>query len=105
MRNKYKEFQFGDDSFIITKTVTKYKKTASGKSWRSKPEYVEEEIVSAEHYQNYVQSIPFFNDYGYGAYCRATHSYTVAGYLPTKIVSVSPFEEIKIVAEFKFESK
>ena len=101
----YNKFQFNSDEYIITKTVTKYKRTDSGKCWKSRPESVETEIVSAEHYENYVQSIPFFNDYGHGAYCRATHSYTAAGYLPTKIVSVSPFEEVKIVAEFRFDSK
>ena len=103
MSNKYNKFQFTDDSYIITKTVSKYKRTASGKCWKSKPEYVEEEIVSAEHYTNYIQSIPFFNDYGNGAYCRAEHNYTYAGYIPTKITSVSPFQEVKLVAEFKFE--
>lgn len=105
MSNKYEKFQFNDERFAIIKTVTKYTRTASGKSWKSKPEYVEEEIVSADHYTNYIQSIPFFNNYGYSAYCRAEHNYTAAGYLPTKVTSVSPFQEVKLVAEFRFEAR
>ena len=103
MSNKYEKFTFSDRDYTITKTVTKYKRTASGKSWKSKPECVKDEIIDAEHYENYIRSIPFFNNYGNGAYCRAEYEYTYAGYLPTKVTTVSPFQEIKLIAEFKFE--
>lgn len=103
--SKYENFTFTDDGYTITKTVTKYKRTNSGRCWKSKPESVKEEVVGAEHYTNYIQSIPFFNNYGDGAYCRAEYGYTYAGYLPVKVTSVSPYQEVKLIAEFRFERR
>lgn len=90
------------NTVTITKKVEKYLRTESGKSWKSKPESVETEVVSAEHYINYVESVPFFNNFGYGASCRAYNGYTCAGYIPVKITSISPMRETKLVATFTF---
>ena len=101
----WRKFRFTDDSFIITRESKTYKRTESGKSWKTKPETVETETVSAEHYTNYVTAIPFFNNFGYHASCRASCSYTYAGYLPTTITTISPMNDEKIVTTFSFSLK
>ena len=78
-------------------------KTASGRSWKSKPETSETETITADFYKNYIESVPFFNNFGYGASCRAYSGYCVAGYIPLKVVTVSPNQEKKIVATFCFK--
>jgi hypothetical protein len=101
----YKKFSFTDGSYLITYTTETYGRTKSGKGWKSKPDEVKTEVVNAQFYTNYVQSIPFFNNFGFGAYCRATRNYTVAGYLPVVITTVSPGREVKRVTKFTFTNK
>ncbi len=86
----------------ILKETQVYTRTASGKSWKSRPETVESETVDREHYINYVESIPFFNNWGNGASCRAVWNYTAAGYIPVKVTTVSPYQEEKHVTRFRF---
>lgn len=99
------KFKYTDNGYIILRTLTEYRRTESGKSWRNKPESIKREIIPAEFYENYITAIPFFNNFENGAYCRARSSYTCAGYLPTTVTTVSPGKERKIVAEFEFVSK
>lgn len=103
--SKYQYFNFTDDNYIILRTIKRYESTASGKGFKSKPTETERCIVKPEYYTNYITSIPFFNNFGYGAYCRAKHAYTIAGYLPIKVTSVSPERTTKIIAEFDFVNK
>lgn len=104
MRN-YRDFNYTDENYLIFRTIEKYNRTDSGKSWRSKPFEITKKVVSAEHYTNYITSIPFFNNFGDGAYCRAQWSYNVNGYLPTTITTVSPGKTEKHIAKFFFISK
>ena len=101
--NKYYGF-FENDLNMVTISMKKetYLKTTSGKSWKSKPETVENETISADFYKNYVDSVPFFNNFGYGASCRAYKGYCMAGYIPVKVVTISPQQEKKIVTTFYF---
>ena len=101
----YKNFSFGNDNYLILCKEETYTRTASGKSWKGKPEATERSVISPENYTNYITSIPFFNNWGNGAYCRAGHNYTCAGYLPVSMVTVSPYKEKKIVHSFRFLSK
>ena len=101
----WRKFSFTDNGYIILQTLTEYSRTESGKSWRKKPDIVKREVINAEFYTNYVTAIPFFNNFGDGAYCRARKSYTCAGYLPTEIVTVGPNMCKKVVAEFEFINK
>lgn len=105
MKNRYLDFSFTNENYLIFRTIETYSRTASGASWKSKPDSVENEIVSPEYYTNYITSIPFFNNFGDGASCRAAWSYNMPGYLPTRITSVSPFRETKKVAVFWFMKK
>lgn len=96
----YRQFSFTDARYIITHTRQTYERTESGKSWKSKPVEEYSKIIKPEYYTNFVTSIPFFNNLGT---CRAQHSYTIAGYLPTVITSVSPDRQTKHIDSFRFE--
>jgi hypothetical protein len=101
----YRKFSFTNEDYLILREIKTYHRTDSGKSWRSKPTETEREIVSAENYTNYITAVPFFNSWGNGASCRASHTYEIAGYLPTRVTTVSPYGEVKKVATFSFISK
>lgn len=101
----YSNFKFTDNSFVITFTKYTYSRTASGKSWSKTPDKIESEKVTAEFYQNYIQSIPFFNNFGGRTSCRAYKMYTVAGHLPYFVSTISPDGQKKIEGYFFFKSK
>lgn len=77
-----------------------YSPTKSGKTWSSIPDSKEERIVDDRFYNNYIDSIPFFNNFGYGAYCRGFRSYTIAGNIITRVITVSPGKDRRIVVNF-----
>lgn len=95
-------FSFTRSDYMILRTTETTTRTASGKSWKAHPDTVEREIITPEHYTNIVTSVPFFNRFGYGASCRAVCNYTVAGYVPTTITSISPNRETKQVITISF---
>lgn len=99
----YDHFAINADGMKIIKKEATYTRTASGKSWKKKPESVEEKTVDARFYNNYVQSIPFFNNWGDGAYCRANWGYTYVGYIPVHVVTVSPYRDVKKDVWFTFK--
>ena len=103
MANRYEHFSISGN-YIVLHTKKVYTRTDSGKSWKNKPDSITRTVIDIEHYNNYVTSIPFFNRFGNGAYCRGTYEYTCAGYIPTSIVTVSPFKEIKHIDTFIFIS-
>lgn len=98
----YRNFNFTNDNYIITHTRKTYERTDSGKSWKSKPTEQYSETVKPQFYTNYVTSIPFFNVLGT---CRAQHNYTIAGYLPVVITSISPNRETKHIDIFTFSER
>ena len=88
-------------TYKITQTTETFTLTASGKSWRSKPDTVETEEITMENYRNYINSVPFFNGFC-GGTCRAYYSHTFLGYTPTRVTTISPGREVKKVANFRF---
>ena len=102
MATNYNKFSFTNDNYLILCTISTYSRTASGKSWKAKPDDVEKLVYTPQKYTNYITAIPFFNSFGFGSYCRAQHSYVVPGYLPTTVTSVSPGQTTKNIATFKF---
>lgn len=100
MRNRYDVFKFDDDNFIILKTKSCYR--SIGRRWSTEPYKVTNTVISPEFYTNFITSIPWFNNFGYRAYCRGYWRYTVAGYLPTKVITGAPDGSEKNTAEFKF---
>ena len=51
--------------------------------------------ITIEEYDNIFSSTDFFKSLGGSE--RIYKNYTLAGYIPTKLVSISPDEEIKII--------
>lgn len=92
----YESFSVSGD-YLVLRTVEMYHKTASGKSWQKKPYAVDREVFKTKNYERFIQSIPYFNS-------RAYWNYTVAGYIPVKVTTVSPDREIKQVDSFRFIS-
>ena len=91
----------GLENYKITLTTKKYERTSSGKSWKKNPVETDEEVISAKKFELIISSIPFFRDLGGSE--RVTKGYTIAGYIPVELSSISPSRETKIVRSFKVE--
>ena len=87
--------------YKITLITKKYERTSSGKSWKKNPIETNEEIISPKKFELIISSIPFFRDLGGSE--RVTKGYTVAGFIPVELSSISPSRETKIVRSFKVE--
>ena len=105
MAENWGKFTFNDNRFLILKEKVVYYPTDSGKSFHRKPDEVKREVVEPKHYENFVTSVPFFNNWGNGAYCRTCRVYTCAGYIPQTITTVAPYRTEKNVVTFRFISK
>lgn len=84
------------DGEIITLTETRY--TKRGGRWIETEARTEK--IPVEFYLNTVDAVPFFK--GLGGRERMIFSYTVYGYLPIEIQSISPAGENKTVRRFSF---
>ena len=91
----------GLEQYKITLTTERYERTSSGKSWKKNPVETNEEVISAKKFELIISSIPFFRDLGGSE--RVTKGYTIAGYIPVELSSISPSRETKIVRSFKVE--
>ena len=82
-------------------TTKKYGRTESGKSWKSNPTEIEITTINQETYDNIFnkKTQAFFK--GVGGYERASKSYTSAGYIVTRLTSISPDKTTKIVRTVK----
>lgn len=105
MAENWRDFTFNDNRWLILKRKEVYYPTDSGKSFHRKPDEVKCEVVEPKHYENFVTSIPWFNNWNHGAYCRGVRNYTGAGYLPTTITTVAPYRTEKNIVTFRFISK
>ena len=57
--------------------------------------------ITEEHYNNYIESAPFFRRLGGSE--TLTRGYTSAGYKVVKMVSKSPCKTEKVIREFNFK--
>ena len=103
--SKFDNFTLQDKNCIILMRDVRFSRTESGKSWRKNPDTITRRVVSPKFYENYVQSIPFFRNWGDGASCRAQYNYTMAGLIPVRIMTVAPYKNEHIIAEFTFINK
>ena len=83
---------------LTTKT---YGRTESGKSWKSNPTEIEITTIDQETYDNIFskETQAFFRRLG--GYERASKSYTTAGYIVTRLTSISPEKTTKVVRTIK----
>ena len=91
----------GLENYKITLITKKYEKTSSGKSWKKNPVETNEEVITPKKFELIISSIPFFRNLGGSE--RVTKGYTVAGYIPVELSSISPEKKTKIVRSFKVE--
>ena len=91
----------GLENYKITLITKRYERTSSGKSWKKNPVETDEEVISPKKFELIISSIPFFRDLGGSE--RVTKGYTIAGYIPVELSSISPSRETKIVRSFKVE--
>ena len=91
----------GLENYKITLITKRYEKTSSGKSWKKNPVETNEEVISPKKFELIISSIPFFRDLGGSE--RVTKGYTIAGYIPVELSSISPERKTKIVRSFKVE--
>jgi hypothetical protein len=78
-------------------TTTKYYKV--GNKWHEKTEEKTVETVPGNYYINMIDAIPFFRNLGGSE--RVQMGYTLAGYIPVQLNSISPDGTEKIVRKFK----
>ena len=83
---------------LTTKT---FERTESGKSWKSNPTETEITTIDQKEYNNIFskETQAFFRSLG--GYERASKSYTTAGYIVTRLISISPDKTTKIVRTVK----
>lgn len=100
----YKNFKYTNEHYLILCTISTYTRTknGAGQGWKADPDEIEKNVYKPRNYTNYITAIPFFDNFGGGASCRATWGYTIPGYLPTTVTSISPGQDIKKVACFEF---
>lgn len=70
----------------------------SGKRWKASE--IVTESMTFEYYFNTIEAIPFFRNLG--GYERVTNAYTKHGYIPVKLISISPDGNTRITREFIF---
>ena len=91
----------GLEQYKIILTTERYEKTSSGKSWKKNPVKTNEEVISPEEFENIISGISFSRSLGGSE--KVTKGYTIAGYIPKQVTSISPDKEVKIVRSFKVE--
>ena len=82
-------------NYKITMTQETYKKLGR-KYFPRKATETETVEINARQLACYLSSISFFKD-------RIEKNYTTAGYIVTKLTSISPDKEIKIIRKFRYE--
>ena len=87
------------DGYKIQLIEKRFSKTPSGKSWKANADKEKTTIISFKEYFNYISSVDFFKNLGGTE--RVEKGYTIAGYIPTKLTSINPSKDVKIIRQFK----
>ena len=90
----------GLEGYKIILTKEEYRKE-DRKNFPKNPLETTTREITVEEYDNIFSSIDFFKSLGGNE--RIYKSYTLAGYIPTKLVSISPDKEIKIIRKISIE--
>ena len=83
--------------YVYRVETTKYYKR--GNKWIEKEGEKMIETVPGNYYMNMIDAIPFFRNLGGSE--RVTMGYTLAGYIPVQLSSISPDGKEKIVRKFR----
>lgn len=85
------------NDYKIELTEERFFKADNKKSWITESKTTK--IVTFDEYFNYISSVGFFKNTGGREKIEKT--YTQCGYIPTKIISISPSKDIRVVRTFK----
>ena len=88
------------EGYKIILTKEEYRKEGR-KNFSKNPSETTTREITTKEYDNIFSSIDFFKSLGGSE--RIYKNYTVAGYIPTKLVSISPDKEIKIIRKISIE--
>ena len=83
--------------YVYRVETTKFYKV--GTKWHEKTEEKTVETVPGHYYMNMIDAIPFFRNLGGSE--RVQMGYTLAGYIPVQLSSISPDGKEKIVRKFR----
>lgn len=87
-------------SGMIKEERTHYTRNTDKGRWKETEK--ETETISTEYYMNCIEATPFFKRCGTE---KVYKGYSIAGYIPLEIVSISPCKTEKIVRKFFFTDK
>lgn len=87
-------------SGTITEEKTYYERNENRGRWIENG--IETETISAEYYMNIIEATPFFKRCGSE---KVYKGYSLVGYIPLEIVSISPCKTEKIVRKFFFTAE
>lgn len=90
----------GLKGYKLTLTKETYKKEGR-KNFPKNPIEVTTEEITIKEYDNIFSSINFFRTLGGTE--RVYKSYTIAGYIPTRLVSISPNKETKVIRKISIK--
>lgn len=91
----------GLEGYKLTLTKETYKKEGR-KNFPKNPIERETEEITTEEYEKIFSSTNFFVEILEGTE-RVYKSYTIAGYIPTRLVSTSPNKETKVIRKISIE--
>ena len=97
--NFYRNFDFNfNDNFLILRNKKEYIKKDGSNRWCK--DNVIKEVFKEQNYTWFIQSIPFFNNFGGKASSIAKFKDTVAGYYPYQVITINMDATEKDIDDF-----
>lgn len=94
-----KEYDYNFEGYEVREVKEEYSK--KGTKWVLKN--TEEKTINSNNYNNVFNSITFFKNLGGSE--RVYKNYTYVGYIPTKLISISPNKQTKTIRVYEFSKK
>lgn len=96
--DSYRTFGLSSHNVLVRHIREVYPRTKKDKGWAHKPTSIKLECIRPHEYENWVRSVPFFNQSGT---CRTFLDKTCLGNVPVTIITVLPYSEEKLVDHFE----
>ena len=89
------------EGYKIEMTMEEYIKKEGNKTFSKKPNTTSTEEITIKEYDNIFSAVSFFK--GLGGTETIIKTYTIAGYIPTRLISTSPAKDKKVVRIFNIK--